>query len=103
MTQNNKKSNKQFFSVAGIDWDDDASIDAWARAVWGVMNTQREEEMNNKKIEAPEPTIKLTGKYVRAVSYANKHHKKQTPQGKRCSLHLSPPRGISTRLGSGRR
>ncbi len=82
MTQNNKKSKKQFFSLAGIDWDDDASIDAWARAVWGVMNTQREEEMNNKKIEAAQPTVKLTGKYARAVSYANKHHKKQTRKAK---------------------
>lgn len=82
MTQNNKKSKKQFFSVAGIDWEDDASIDAWAKAVWGVMNTQREEEMTSKKIEAPEPTVKLTGKYARAVSYANKHHKMQARKAK---------------------
>ena len=78
MTQNNKKTNKQFFSLAGIDWDDDASIDAWARAVWGVMNTQRKEEMKQEQ----EPTIQLTDKYATAVAYANKHHKKQTRKEK---------------------
>ena len=57
MTKNNKKSDKQFFSLAGIDWDDDASIDAWARAVWGVMDTQRKEEMNIKKSDEQEATI----------------------------------------------
>jgi|GEM_PF-503968 len=78
----NKKANKQFFSVAGIDWNDDASIDAWAKAVWDVMNTQRKENMNNNENEVTEPTIKLTGKYSRAVSYANRHHKKQTRKAK---------------------
>jgi len=55
LTQNNKKSDKQFFSFAGIDWDDDASIDAWARAVWGVMNTQRENDQNQSPGEQPQP------------------------------------------------
>ncbi len=78
----NKKKDKQFFSLAGIDWSDDASIDAGALAIWKIMNTQREEEMNNKKIEVKEPTIRLTGKYTQAVAYANRHHKKQTRKGK---------------------
>ncbi len=30
----NKKKDKQFFSLAGIDWSDDASIDAAAAAMW---------------------------------------------------------------------
>ncbi len=46
------------------------------------MNAQREEEMNNEKIEEKEPTIELTGKYARAVAYANRHHKKQPRKGK---------------------
>ncbi len=78
----NKKKDKQFFSLAGIDWSDDASIDAAAAAIWGVMNAQREEEMNNENSEVKEPTIQLTGKYAQAVAYANKWHVKQRRKGK---------------------
>jgi len=78
----NKKKDKQFFSLAGIDWSDDASIDAAAAAIWGVMNAQREEEMKNENTKEKEPTIELTGKYTQAVAYANRHHKKQTRKGK---------------------
>ena len=66
----NKKKDKQFFILAGIDWSDDASIDAGTAAIWGIMNAQREEKMNKEEIKVKEPTIKLTGKYTQAFTYA---------------------------------
>ncbi len=62
--------------------DDDASIDAGALAIWKIMNTQREEEMKNKKIKEKKPTIRLTEKYTQAVQYANEWHVKQARKGK---------------------
>ncbi len=60
----NKKKDKQFFSLAGIDWSDDASIDAGAAAMWGVINAQLSSEMK--------PTTELTGlRNPKAVAYAN--------------------------------
>jgi (p)ppGpp synthase/HD superfamily hydrolase len=79
------KSEKQFFSTTGINWDDDASIEEFARKVWANMNTQRQNtqrEENNMVDKADEPSVKLTGKYVRAVEYANLHHANQTRKGK---------------------
>ena len=66
---NNKK--KLLFSTAEINWDDDASIEAFARKVWETMNKQKEQ-----------PTVQLTSRYIEAVAYANEHHAKQTRKGK---------------------
>ncbi len=78
----NKKKDKQFFSLAGIDWSDDASIDAAAAAMWGIINAQLSSEMKNENTKEKESTIRLTGKYTQAVAYANRHHKKQARKGK---------------------
>jgi len=60
----NKKKDKQFFSLAGIDWSDDASIDAGAAAMWAIINARLSSEMK--------PTIELTGsRILKAVAYAN--------------------------------
>ena len=66
---NNKK--KLLFSTAEINWDDDASIEAFARKAWETMNKQIEQ-----------PTIQLTSRYIEAVAYANEHHAKQARKGK---------------------
>ncbi len=52
----NKKKDKQFFSLAGIDWSDDASIDAGAAAMWGIINAQLSSEMKNENTKVKEPT-----------------------------------------------
>ena len=63
---------KLYFGTAGINWEDDSSIEAWASSVWAIMNKQREERM----------TVKLTNKYTEAFEYANGHHAKQPRKGK---------------------
>ena len=38
-----KPGDKIFIKLANIDWDDDASIDAWAQQVWLLAVAKREQ------------------------------------------------------------
>ena len=68
-------SGRRFFSVTGIDWDDDASITAWAYRVWQQLTDDERNHMTR------EPRIHLTGRYTEAVAYATAIHATQTRKG----------------------
>ena len=38
--ENDQSRSRQFFDVSGIDWDDETSIDQWARDVWTLVTNE---------------------------------------------------------------
>ena len=63
-----------FVQPIGIDWDDDASIDAWAQRVW----QQLAHEWGNHMHDA---TTVLTDRYTAAIAYAAAIHATQVRKG----------------------
>jgi hypothetical protein len=46
-----KPGDKIFIKPSNIDWDDDASIDAWAQQVWLFAVAKREQSEQQQQVE----------------------------------------------------
>lgn len=64
-----------FFDLQGIDWNDDASIDAWAQKVWEYSTTEWKSPMTAS------PATVLTDRYTQAIAYATAIHATQLRKG----------------------
>ena len=83
-----------FFSTVGIDWADDASIEAWAHQVWHSIANRWGTTMS-------EPTTILTDRYADAVAYASVIHATQVRKGTNVSYlaHLLGVSGLVIEAG----
>lgn len=80
MTAENNNGRNLLFPTAGVDFDDDASVDAFARHVWQTAMTAWNGGAMAKHASTG-PTVVLTDRYTAAVAYASALHSTDVRKG----------------------
>jgi len=70
----NGTASRLFFSLQGVDIDDDAALEAFAQRVWQQATNEWRTTMTNNTSTKTGPSTVLTSNYTDAVAYANALH-----------------------------
>ena len=95
MSAGDDKGNRRYFSTGGINFDDDASIAAFALQVWQAFADQSIGDDMTKKTAPATPSVMLTPRYTAALDYAAAIHGTHVRKGTD-TTYLSHLLGVSS-------